>query len=145
MEKTKITFKETGIDTKIDIMRNGKKIGHIWSQLDDGMTPYPHKEDGSCLNSIQLCGFDTMSEVWGCGVFKGKKDTVINFLPEFKDNDYIKTKMSEYDEYVRRFFEIHVKLGTTGKDNFQYATMNTIRSLTELKSFNDFVLHDGHD
>jgi hypothetical protein len=96
--KTKITFKlET--DTYISVMRNGKKIGHIYSQLKskDYNKPYPHTENEYCLNAIQICGFDKISEVWACGPFHGKKDVVIHFTP---DIEYIEKKKKLYKSYV---------------------------------------------
>lgn len=105
MVKTKITFKSES-DTYISIMRDDKKIGHIYSERknvykvgeDDDGHPYPHDDSEYCLNSIQICGFDKISEVWGCGPFEGKKDVVIHFIP---NNEYIESKKKQYGYYIK--------------------------------------------
>ena len=90
---TEITF-ELATQTEIRIMRNGKQIGQIWSENKDTSLPYPHGYTDICKNSIQVCGFDTCSEIWGCGVFEGKKDLVVHFLPisssEYQQEEYLK-------------------------------------------------------
>lgn len=82
--------------TYISIMRSGKRIGQIFSQAENH--PYPHDDSEYCLNAIQICGFDKISEVWGCGPFHGKKDVVVNFLPEVP---YIDQKKEQYAKYVQ--------------------------------------------
>lgn len=96
--KTKITFKKES-DTYISIMRDGKKIGHVYSQTSEKQhnTPYPHDDTEYCLNSIQVCGFDRASKIWGCGPFHGKKDIVVSFIP---NNEYTDTKKQQYKFYV---------------------------------------------
>lgn len=98
--KTNITFKaET--DTYISVWRNGKQIGQIYSQTDDKQhnTPYPHEQSIYCLNAIQICGFDKISEVWGCGPFHGKKDVVVHFIP--MDDEYNQKRLKFYETYVQ--------------------------------------------
>ena len=102
--KTKITFKLES-DTYISVLREGKIIGHIYSERKDiykvgeesGGHPYPHDNSEYCLNAIQICGFDKISEVWGCGPFHGKKDVVIHFTPNI---EYINNKKKQYKFYV---------------------------------------------
>ena len=48
-------------------------------------------------NAIQVCGFDRISEVWGCGLFQGKKDVVVSFTPE---GDYYEEKEKRYAHYL---------------------------------------------
>lgn len=143
-DKTKITFKLNKNKTSIDIMRHDKKIGHIYSQAEDGMTPYPHNNTIHCLNSVQICGFDDISQTWGCGPFRGKKDCVIKFMP-IDDNDYYQKKLKDYEEYVKGFFKSEIKEVKTGIDKFSFVKTKARRELTELKSFHDFVQHDGND
>lgn len=97
---TKISFKLEG-DNEVLIIRNGKTIGKVWSQFQDSMktTPYPHNDSEHCLNSVQICGFDSMSEVWACGPFQGKRDCVINFMD--LDNKYYSSKEDKYKNYVQ--------------------------------------------
>jgi len=79
---TKIWFEhEKGSKTSMLVKRGKETIGRVWSQQSDGWTPFPHNKDAYCFNSVQICGFDRMSEVWACGPFDGKKDCVIHFLP----------------------------------------------------------------
>ena len=94
---TNIWFELEG-EHYIKIMRNGKQIGQIWTeQPKDGMKPYPHEESEYCKNAVQICGFDKISEIWGCGPFQGKKDVVISFLPE---GDYFEEKKKRYASYI---------------------------------------------
>lgn len=97
-KESKITFELEDKHT-IRIIRDGKKIGHFYSGDGRGAMPYPHDDSVYCLNSIQICGFDKISEVWGCGPFHGHKDVVINFIEE---NDYIKQKTEGYLHYVKQ-------------------------------------------
>lgn len=102
---TKITFKLES-PTYVSIIRAGKRIGHVYSDREEsykvgddaGGKPYPHEESIYCLNAIQICGFDKISETWGCGPFHGKKDCVMHFLP--LTDDYIKSKLKGYRTYV---------------------------------------------
>ena len=142
--KTKITFEMNKNKTEIDIMRHNKKIGHIWSQAEDGTTPYPHNNTIHCLNSVQICGFDDISAIWACGPFRGKKDCVIKFMP-IDDNNYYQEKMKDYKEYVKGFFCTEIKHVKTRVEKIPYVEIKTKRELTELKSFHDFVQHDGID
>ena len=141
-DKTKITFKLNKNKTSVDIIRHNKKIGHIWSQAEDGTTPYPYDNTIHTLNSVQICGFDDISQIWACGPFRGKKDCVIKFMP-IDDNDYYQEKLKDYEEYVKGFFDSEIKeLKTCG---VRIVNTKAKRKLTELKSFHDFVQHDGMD
>ncbi len=99
--KTNITFEfENENKTSVLIKRNGKDIGRVWSQNSspDHNTPYPHNDSEYCLNSVQICGFDRMSEIWGCGPFAGKKDCVIHFVPH--ELEYYDNKKEKYKNYL---------------------------------------------
>jgi len=98
--ETKITF-ELETPTMVKVMRSGKQIGQVWSQQNEGTTPYPHDRDAYCLNSVQICGFDRISETWACGPFSGHKDCVIHFLPT--DEEYYKNKKTEYSKYIENY------------------------------------------
>lgn len=104
--KTKITFELGGTITQIQagatyvkIMRDGEQIGQVWSEQPSGTTPFPHDESSYCLNSVQICGFDKISETWGCGPFHGKKDCVVHFFPK---DPYFERKKKDYQIYVQR-------------------------------------------
>jgi DNA-directed RNA polymerase subunit RPC12/RpoP len=98
--KSKITF-ELETPGLVKIMREGKQIGQVWSELPSGTTPYPHNESIPCLNSIQICGFDKMSEIWACGPFHGKKDCVVSFTPVSELMEYMERKTKSYLNYVQ--------------------------------------------
>jgi len=98
--KSKITFKQDS-KTYVSIMRNGKQIGHIYSQLKDGGRPYPHRDDTYCNNSIQLCGFDRLDGPWACGPFQGHKDLVAHFRPT--EDKYYNDKKTQYADYVKGY------------------------------------------
>lgn len=108
---TKITFKLLS-DTQIAIMRDGNSIGMIWSEKKDGTLPYPHEQYEHVANSIQLCGFDSMSEMWGCGVIHGKKDVVIKFIPL---SEWTEGTILKYQNYVK---EMIAKAQTGELQNF---------------------------
>ena len=67
-----ITFRMK-TDRCVEIMREGEVIGHIFYELTPGNLSYSGKR------SIQLCGFDTIAGIWGCGCFKGKNDLCVEF------------------------------------------------------------------
>jgi len=105
--KTKIIFAKES-DTSIGVWRDGKEIGHIWSEGNTGRMPYPHDDSHYCKNAIQICGFDAVSETWGCGIFKGKKDLVVSF--DYLNEEYKKDQVQAYEKYLtikieRRKFE----------------------------------------
>ena len=143
---TKLCFeKEKGSDTSIMIIRDGKSIGRIWSEVDSKETgiflPYPHDKDKEyCKNSVQICGFDNISQIWGCGVFEGKKDCVISF--NTTDTEYDLQKLKEYEEYVKGFFTSRVKELKTGCSSFNVSEISGKGDFTRLKSFNDWLLHN---
>jgi len=58
----KITF-EMENEQKVLIKSNGKVIGHIFT---------PSSSGNSITNAIQICGFETAFDLWGCALF-GKK------------------------------------------------------------------------
>jgi len=127
--KTKITFEINESKTYIAIMRDGKKIGQIYSQ-DESIT---------CLNSIQICGFDRQSPVWACGPFAGKKDTVFYFMPT--DDEWFAEKAKQYADYVQNYFKADVKEIKTGCETMQYAQVkkDETKDFTKLKSFADWL------
>ena len=139
-EKTKMTFKLES-DTKVLVFQNGQEVGHIWSQDKSGGTPYPHTNHICCLNSIQICGFDKMSEVWACGVYKGKKDCVISFMP--MNDGWYKEQLVKYGEYVKSFFDINVKKVKTPVRQCHTGEMNSREKIKELKSFRDWLQTGG--
>ena len=121
MEKTKITFEKIS-DTAMKVLHNGNHVGNIWSESKDGGKPFPHDNHQSTLESIQICGFATASEIWACGVFHGTKDIVVRFNPMM--DDFYKQYQREYKEYVDECF----------KQNKPQM----------IKPFNDWVAHMGH-
>lgn len=140
MTLSKITFeKENGSNTSVLAIRDGKTIGRIWSELSDGTLPFPHNKDSvEVNNSIQICGFDRISEVWPCGPFEGKKDCVVSF--NTTEDPYSIQKIGEYEEYVKEFFSNVIK--DSKVKGFQLIKSTTIKDLTKLKSFNDWLLHN---
>lgn len=134
--KSNITFEyETNKQTSIVIKRNNERIGRIWSQLSDGTTPYPHNKHD--LDSIQICGFDKMSEIWGCGPFDGKKDCVIQFIDI--NDDYYKEQLEGYKNYVKGFTLKTMKELKTGAITLPYAQITIKDQVKELKSFQDWM------
>lgn len=136
-------MKEQNSDTSILIMRDKKIIGRIWSQhIGDNakyiQLPYPHNESDVCKNSIQICGFDRISEVWACGPFDNKKDCVVSF--DTYNTDYDKQQIKNYEQYVRKFFTNVIK-DSKVKD-FKIIQSTVIKDITKLKSFNDWRLHE---
>jgi len=117
--KTEITFEYNNKEkTSIKIMRGKDFIGHIWSEQKDGTLPYPHdKSKDYCKNSIQICGFDRISEIWSCGPFTGKKDCVVNFTP--MGNEWHKEQLKQYEEYVKRILRLN--------------------KISKMKSYNDWI------
>lgn len=55
----KITFNLKG-EQDIEILEDGKLIGQIFS---------PSGTSRDCPNSIQVCGFESAFDLWGCGAF----------------------------------------------------------------------------
>ena len=123
MEKTNLIFEfENKEQTSILVKRkDGEVIGRIWAQGKDGGFPYPHSSDEYCKNSIQICGFDKISEVWACGPFQGKKDCVVHFID--MKSDYREAKLKKYENYVKEF-------------------MYHKKPIHTLQNFNDWDLHN---
>jgi len=140
MTDTKIYF-ELESPTKVKIMRYGKQIGHIWSQAEDGWTPYPHKKTDYCLNSVQLCGFDKMDGPWACGPFEGKRDLVAHFRDD--SAEYMVQKAKEYCDYVKKFFKIEIKELKTGAGPFNVTKTEPKKDLTKLMNFDDWFRTGG--
>lgn len=142
MAISEITFEmENKEKTSVLMMRKGKIIGRVWSESDSGMLPYPHQVGNiGCENSIQICGFDNISEIWGCGIFEGKKDCVVSF--NTKDTEYDKQRIKAYEEYVKTFFEPKVKELKTGCETMRIGTMAKKKDMTKLKSFNEWLFHN---
>jgi len=115
---TKITFKlENDMNTSVAILQDGKQVGRVWSEHSDGTTPFAHDKCDRTLNSIQVCGFDRQSEVWACGPFEGKRDTVFSFITDGETGS-----LSKYKEYVKWYTE-------SGND------------MAKLRNFSDWRLH----
>ena len=55
---------------RILIIRNGEKVGHIFT---------PASSSDSVTNAIQICGFSEAYDLWGCGIFGGYKDIQLLF------------------------------------------------------------------
>jgi len=71
-----IVFKQIS-EGYVKIFREGKEIGHIFS---NGNDENGHNFDSySGKQSIQLCGFDEVAGEWGCGCYKGKRDLCVRF------------------------------------------------------------------
>jgi hypothetical protein len=136
MKETNITFKLES-PTYISVIRDGIVIGQIFSQNENH--PYPHDDSEYCLNSIQICGFDKMSEIWACGVFSGKKDCVVHFLPT--DSEYYKRKSIEYSEYVKTFFSSTSNIIKTGVEEMQISKIvnKDGKDINKLMSFKDWL------
>lgn len=73
-------------DKQIDILRNGQKVGEIWSwkpsnhEFNEDTLPYDEMiENYRSKNGVQICGFDSISELWSCGIFPDSKDIVVTF------------------------------------------------------------------
>jgi hypothetical protein len=107
-KQSTITF-EIVHSKQINIIRNGKKVGEIWSwkpaenDFDNDIYPYSEeKKDYTSKNSIQICGFSKNSKTWSCGEFEGKRDIVLTFdnlkYSEFEEE-------TEYDKGLREQFE----------------------------------------
>ena len=144
MTLSEITFEmENDSNTSFLMMRKGKAIGRVWSEsimLDKPFLPYPHDESKDGKNSIQICGFDNISEIWTCGQFGGKKDCVVSF--NTKDSDYDKQRIKAYEEYVMTFFEPTVKKLKTGCETIHIGKMTKKKDMTTLKSFNEWLFHN---
>ena len=143
--KTKITFEfENEEKTSVLIKRDGKIIGRFWSEQPGQScnTPYPHDESTYCLNSIQICGFDRISQTWGCGPFAGKKDCVIHFIPD--NEKYYKEKRKQYAEYVKNFFNGKISKIETGIETMNIAEIKCKenKDITSLQSFDHWVSHN---
>ncbi len=137
----KITFSVVS-PTSVSIIRDGKTIGHVWA-ADEKESPYPHDRTPHCLNSIQICGFDAMSEVWACGIFLSKKDCVVSFIPI--DDIWYQGKAVKYSEYVKKFFETKEHELKTGVETMKIVEITKKDSLdiTKLLSFKDWVATEG--
>lgn len=138
--KTVITFEfENDDKTSVRVKRDNQVIGRIWSEENSSL-PYPSDESEYSKNSIQICGFDKMSEVWACGPFSGKKDCVIHFLPN--DTKYHQRKSKEYSEYVKDFFSAESHEIIVGAETIRVGTVENKRDLSKLKNYNDWLLHN---
>jgi hypothetical protein len=140
-KKTNITFEyENKEQTSILVKRENKTIGRIWSKNNSGDTPYPNNNNHNSENSVQICGFDKMSEIWQCGPFTGKKDCVIHFRP--LDDDWYKEQLEKYDKYVQNFYTIESKeITRPNSKKFIHNKIEKTRDLSKLKSFNEWVEH----
>ena len=144
--KTKITFEfENEQKTSIKVMRDGKQIGRLWSEQTEGSLtlPYPHNDISYCYNSIQICGFDRMSEIWGCGPFQGKKDCVVHFTPV--SEQYYQDKMKRYQEYVLSFFDKTAHKVDLGNNDSIYVPdikLKEDKHIGSMQSFDDWCRHN---
>jgi hypothetical protein len=66
---TEITF-ELEDKQHVNILMDGKKVGHIFS---------PSGSSENIKNAIQVCGFSEAFDLWGCGIFQGFKDIQLLF------------------------------------------------------------------
>ncbi|KKN69319.1 hypothetical protein LCGC14_0441780 [marine sediment metagenome] len=118
--KTKITF-ELISPTKVKVLHDGNEAGLIWSENDNGL-PYPHNENDSTKESIQVCGFTEASKIWACGIFHGTKDVVLRFNP--MEGPFYEKYKRGYKSYVE----------TCLKTN----------NHKSIKTFDDFCSHMGY-
>jgi hypothetical protein len=138
--KTKITFEKES-DTEILIKRNGETIGQIWSEQKGSLDlPYPHSDTDYCKNSIQICGYDRLEGSWACGVFDGKRDCVVHFIPV---SEYTEEQKKRYAEYVESFFTTR-NVHPQGIQPFNIVEPKKDVDFGQLKNFNDWFFHDGH-
>ena len=78
VKENKITFQKVS-DTMFNVLLDGQKVGDIWSELSSG------SKSTNGEGTIQVCGFQKVSPVWGCGRFSKSKDKCIDFKIS-KDN-----------------------------------------------------------
>lgn len=119
--KSKIAF-ELVNKHYVKVLLLGKEVGSFWSDLGEKSSlrfPYPHDEKQ--IDSVQLCGFDTCSAIWGCGRYEGKKDLVLTFEDKVS-SEYWAEKEKDYAEYL--------------KDHLNFG------DIKKVQSFNDFVRHN---
>jgi len=122
MEKSKITFKMI-TDTHIEVFNNGEQVGDIYSDKGgDHGKPYPYNEEIPTLESIQICGFTSISPVWSCGVYHGTKDVCLRF--NTMRGEYYDKEHDSYKNYVDKCFRL-------GKPQM-------------IKTFNDWMEHWGY-
>jgi len=139
---TEIHFEiENENKTSVLVKRGEKTIGRVWSQGSDGFLPYPHDKNKTyCKNSIQICGFDKISEIWSCGPFTGKKDCVVSFLP-IETDDWHKEQLKKYEKYAKNFFNAEIKEIKTGATSFNVSELHCRKDISKLKSFADWIIH----
>jgi hypothetical protein len=140
--KTELRFELNEEKTVCNIFRKDIHIGRVWAEQ-DSLFPFPHDNTLYCKNSIQICGFDHMSEVWACGPFSGKKDCVVHFIPT--DDEYYQQKSKEYAKYVQDFFKAETKTLHDGVGPFNVTDMKVRdgKDLGQLKSFRDWLATGG--
>lgn len=137
-ERTKLSF-ELESPTVCYIVRDGNRIARMWSQFDEGMTPYPHDKTSYCLNSVQICGFDKIAGPWACGPYPGQQDVVLHFFPI--DDEWYKQQGERYAKYVQDFFTAETKMLRIGVGEFQVTDIKkkTNLDIRKLKSFKDWL------
>lgn len=144
--KTNITFEfENEQKTSVKVIRDNKQIGRIWSEQSDSPSlhlPYPHEDISYCHNSIQICGFDRMSEIWGCGPFQGKKDCVVHFTPT--TDKYYQDRMKRYQEYVLSFFDKNAHKVEFGREEMYVPDikLREDKPIDTMQSFDDWCRHN---
>jgi hypothetical protein len=87
-----------------------------------------------------MCGFDTVSPIWSCGPFAGKKDCVVHFLP-IEDSEYHKKELVKYQEYVKSFFEVKIETKDLvgQKHHYPVFIQNEKADVSEILSFQDWL------
>lgn len=145
--KTKIVFEFANEQkTEIKVIRDGEQIGRIWSEQHESEgrlnLPFPHEDISYCHHSIQICGFDRISEVWGCGPFQGKKDCVVHFTPT-KDQ-YYQDRMKRYQEYVLSFFHKTAHKVSFGPEEIYVPDIKLAegKPIDTMQSFDDWCRHN---
>ena len=118
--RSKITF-ELVNKKYVKVLLLGKEVGSIWSELDSESLRFPYPHNDKQIDTVQLCGFDASSAIWGCGRYEGKKDLVLTFEDKVS-SEYWADKEKEYAEYL--------------KDHLNFG------DLKKVQSFNDFVRYN---
>lgn len=101
-----ITFKQIN-EKKIEIIKNNKSIGHIFSPAGSG---------GLYENAIQICGFSEAFDLWGCGPYNGFKDIQLLFDDEIMSGDDIIKDSEIVANACLRCFRVPCQCENTNSD-----------------------------
>lgn len=130
---------EKGQTTSVLVKRGEDIIGRVSAQNGD-LLPFPHdKTKTYCKNSIQICGFDKISQVWQCGPFQGHKDCVVTFQP--LKNEWHKDQLKEYEEYVKNFFAAKIRAVAVGDKTMHAVDVTFRKPVSKLMSYNEWSEH----